>query len=99
MGIRYWNDGSSRYNQPRIIHDVDDFVLLVSSVYVCDGGHKLLAHDERVLKLLPKDTIPFILLHQTGFTIRFVELCQSLCQTGMNFHSLQGVIGHVLEEI
>ena len=46
MGIGYWNDGSSRYNQPRVIHDVDDFVQLVSAVYMCDGGHKLLARDE-----------------------------------------------------
>ena len=39
--------------------------------------------------------IPFILLHQSGFTLRFVELCHSLCQTGMNFHSLEGIIGHI----
>jgi hypothetical protein len=38
-------DGS---NQPQVIHNVDDFVLLVSAVYMCDGGHKLLAHDGSV---------------------------------------------------
>ena len=87
----------SHYNQPRLLHDVDECVLLVSAaVYVCTEQHKILAHDERVLKILPnKVTLPFILLHQTGFTKRFVELCQSLCQTGMNFHSLEGVIGNM----
>ncbi len=88
----------SHYNQPRLLHDVDECVLLVSAVYVCSEQHKVLAHDERVLKQLPekiKFTVPFILLHQTGFTKRFVELCQSLCQTGMNFHSLEGVIGNM----
>ena len=71
-------------------------MLLVSAVYKCDHGHKLLARDERVLKVLPssKSIIPFV-LHQTGFTSIFIELCQSLCQTGMNFHSLEGVIGHM----
>ena len=32
MGVGYWNDGSSRYSLPRVIDDVDDFVLLVSVV-------------------------------------------------------------------
>lgn len=37
--------------------------------------------------------IPFV-LHKTGFTTNFVNLCASLCQNGMNFHSLEAVINH-----
>ena len=34
-GVGYWNDGMSHYNQPCLLHDVDECVLLVSAVYVC----------------------------------------------------------------
>ena len=37
--------------------------------------------------------VPFVLLHQTGFTKEFVDLCTSMCHNGMNFHSLEAVIG------
>jgi hypothetical protein len=93
--MAYWNDGSSEHTQPRLIHDVEDAVLLVSAVYLCDEGHKTLAHNPTVLDMLPsKLIVPFILVHKTGFTLNFVNLCVSLCQSGMNFHSLEGVIGH-----
>lgn len=92
----YWNDGSSSQHQPRLIHDVEDFVLLVSAVYACEEGHKILAHDERILRMLPcKSMIPFILLHKIGFTTNFVNFCGSLCQSGMNFRSLESVIIHI----
>ena len=96
MSLGYWNDGMTRYTQPRLIHGVDDVVLLVSAVYVCEEKHKILGHDERILRMLRgKVSYPFILLHQTGFTATFVEMCQSLCQAGMNFHSLEGVFGNM----
>ena len=96
MHVGHWNDGMSQHTQPRLLHDIDECVLLVSAVYVCMEQHKILAHDERILTLLRgKIQVPFVLLHQTGFTTRFVEICESLCQTGMNFHSLEGVIGNM----
>lgn len=91
----YWNDGSSMHKQPRLIHDIEDFVLLVSVVYECQEGHRTLAHDQRVLNKLPcKAMVPFVLIDKSGFTANFVNFCGSLCQTGMNFHSLEAVIGH-----
>ena len=90
-----WNDGGSPYAQPRLIHDIENFVYLVSAVYVCELGHRILAHDQRILDMLPcKDMVPFVLVHKSGFTSNFVCLCASLCQNGMNFHSLEGVIHH-----
>ena len=92
----YWNDGRSTHNQPRVLHDIDDIVLLVSAVYVCEEQHRMIAHDQRIMNQLPDNRVfPFVLLHQTGFTMRFVELVQSLCQSGMNFHSLEGVISNM----
>lgn len=93
--LAYWNDGSSVHTQPRLIHDIENFVYLVSAVYVCEQGHRILAHDQIILSMLPcKDMIPFVLLHKTGFTTNFVNLCASLCQNGMNFHSLEAVINY-----
>lgn len=62
-----------------MIHGLNDIVYLVSAVYICDKRHKILAHDESILKLLPKTLIPFILSHQTGFTIELYEICTSFC--------------------
>ena len=91
----YWNDGSCSYKQPRLIHDVDNVVFLVSAVYTCENGHKLLATDSRLLNKLPSKTqIPFVLLHKTGFTRTFVNMVDSFCQTGMNFYSLEAAISH-----
>ena len=61
--FQYWNDGSSSSTQPRVLHDMHNIVLLVSAVYMCDNGHKLLAHDASVLKRFPTHrVIPFVLL-------------------------------------
>ena len=91
--LKGWNDGHAQHCMPRILHDVKDTVLLISAIYVCEDGHKTLAHDARVLKLISQPLVPFVLLHQTGFTKEFVDLCTSVCHSGMNFHSLQAVIG------
>ena len=89
----YWNDGSSASKQPRLIHDMDNVVLLVSAVYRCENGHKLLAHDDSILKCFPlKSMIPFILLSRTGFTRQFVNACTSLCRRGLNFYNIETMI-------
>ena len=46
-----WNDGSLQYNSPRLLQDLKSHVLLLSAVYSCKNGHKLLSHDERVLAM------------------------------------------------
>ena len=88
--FQYWNDGSSSSTQPRVLHDMHNIVLLVSAVYRCDNGHKLLAHDESVLKCFPTHrVIPFVLLSRTGFTMDLVNTCTSLCTHGMNFYKIE----------
>lgn len=89
----YWNDGSSTDKQPRILHGIENTVILVSAVYVCDNRHKLLAHDEIVLDKFPsKNMIPFLLLHRTGFTRELTDLCTALCRRGINFYNLESII-------
>ena len=74
MNERYWNDYSSESKQPRILQGVDNIVVLVSIVYVCD---KMVAHDDIILKSFPSaDMMPFLLLHCTGFTtVVFAQHC------------------------
>lgn len=92
----HWNDGSSSNKQPRLVHDTSNIVLLVSSVYTCDNGHILLAHDTRVLDIQPSKTaVPFVLMHRTGFTRTFLNMVEAYCQTGMNFHSLEAAVANI----
>lgn len=88
-----YNDGSSPSKEPRKIHAMEDNVLLVSAVYVCRMGHKLIAHDERLLKCFPSPVmVPFKLLHKTGFTRDFSEMLFLLCKQGMTFYELESLV-------
>ena len=53
----HWNDGSTSSTQPRLIHDLDNMVYLVSAVYTCKKKHKLLTHDEVILTRFPTPTL------------------------------------------
>lgn len=91
--LSYWNDGSSKHTQPRLLHDVDNIVLLVSAVYVCDHRHQVLAHDETILKMLPsRSMIPFVLLSRTGFTTNMINLCIRLTVLGLNFYKIETLL-------
>ena len=68
-------------------------VLLVSATYTCENSHKLLAHDESILKRFPsKSMIPFVFLARTGFTTQLVDTCIVLCRRGMNFYNMETFI-------
>ena len=89
--LKGWNDEHVAHHIQRTIHDVND---VVCAIYACEDGHRILAHDAQVLKMITSPSlVPFVLLHQTGFTKEFVDLCTSMCQNGMIFHSLEAVIG------
>ena len=92
MNNSYWNNGSSSTKQPWMIHGLNDIVYLVSSVYTCDKRHKILAHDDNILKLLPKTLMPFILSHTAGFTIELYDMCTSFCHRGINFYNMESLI-------
>ena len=93
LNLGYWNDGSTTDKQPRVLHGINNIVLLVSAVYVCDNRHKLLAHDEIILGKFPASTmVPFLLLHRTGFTRELVDMCTAICRRGINFYNLESMI-------
>ena len=90
-----WKDGSSSSLQPRLIPDIENIAYLVSTVYSCDNGHRLLAHDESVLPRFPSSSmIPFVLYRRTGVTISLASMCTSLSVNGLNFHNMETFIIH-----
>ena len=75
-----------------VVHSTN-IVILVSAVYVCENQHTILAHDEAILSCYPTQAaIPFVLLHRTGFTTDFVQMCTSLVRSGMNFYNIESLI-------
>lgn len=93
MDMAFWNDGSSESKQPRVLQGTDNIVLLVSAVYTCDKGHKVLANDEKVLDKFPSNSvIPFHLLHRTGLTRKLVDMCTLFCRQGINFYRMESII-------
>lgn len=89
----YWNDGSSSTSQPRLLHDIHNVALLVSATYICENKHRLLAHDECILKCFTAQRmIPFVLLFRTGFTLEFIDTCMSLVTHGLNFYNIESFI-------
>ena len=71
-----------------MLHALDNIVFLISSMYICHRDHEFMSHDAHVLALFPsKIDIPFMLVHRTGFTAEFIEMCNSLVRSGMNFYN------------
>lgn len=87
-----WKVGQSRGLQPRVIHDIDLVVLLVSCQYKCCNGHCILTTDPRILELVSVEHIPFILLHKTGFTKSFARKVIGLLEEGMSISSIERFI-------
>ncbi len=91
--VKFWNDGAAPSRQPRMLHTFDNIVLLVSCVYKCNQGHECFSSDARILALIPCQVeLPFLLLHRTGFTTEFLEMCNSFIGTGMNFYNMESLI-------
>ena len=93
MHEAYWNDGSSAAKQPRVLHGINDKVLLVSTVHSCEkNAYYSVAHDEIILKQISSQLIPFWLLHKTGFIYELFDTCQAFCRQGINFYWMETLI-------
>ncbi len=71
-GLRFWkwNDGKTERDMPRKLYCIQELVLLVSSVYLCDNHHQVLSHHPSLLEEVRKSLfrIPFVLFHKSGVT-------------------------------
>ena len=94
MHTNSWKYGQSKGLEPRILHDIDHTILLVSAVWFCDNGHQISSIDSRVLQVVKVKTgfQPFILLHKTGFTSAFITTVIELIQEGNSFSSVERIV-------
>lgn len=90
-----WKCGQTRANQPRILHDLDFTVLLVSALWACDKGHtRISSTDPNVLHMLYERLHfqPFVLLHKTGFTTTFINTVLELVKEGNTFDGVERIL-------
>ena len=79
--------------QPRILHDVDGIVLLISRPYICAAGHWFLGHDPQILdQFVYVSQIPFVLSHKSGLTMGFLSMVRSLISKGKSISTVEGVL-------
>lgn len=91
LHLHDWTSGSSSGKQPRIVHDINHVIFLVSAIYQCSEGpqHTLYSTDSQILEQLNSIWIPFNLLHRTGFTRSFVNSVINLVVEGLPLQAIE----------
>lgn len=88
-----WKASRGTQDVPRILYCCDGSTLLVSRMYTCKKGHKIISHDPRVIEHIPPSyQVPFFLLHRTGFTRELANWVHSCVFAGMTFHEIEEVL-------
>ena len=88
-----WTDGRSQDNTPRLIHDVNANVLLISRIYSCSRGHKMYGHHPSVLDKFTTQAlcclIPFVLWYNTGCTITLCNYIECVVSRGLTMQQIE----------
>ena len=88
-----WKAARGTQDVPRVLYCCDGSTLLVSRMYTCKKGHKIISHDPRVIEHIPSSyQVPFFLLHRTGFTRELANWVHSCVFAGMTFHEIEDVL-------
>lgn len=88
-----WKASRGTQDVPRVLYCCDGSTLLVSRMYTCKKGHKIISHDPRVIENIPSSfQVPFFLLHRTGFTRELANWVHSCVFAGMTFHEIENVL-------
>ena len=88
--LHRWNTGRVNGHSPRLLHDVNNIVVLVPAIYVCGNGHEVLATDPRILLLFPEEEyIPFILFHRSGVMRSFARMLINPAIEGLSFSTIE----------
>lgn len=88
-----WKAARGTQDVPRVLYCCDGSTLLVSRMYTCKKGHKVIAHDPRIIENIPSSfQVPFFLLHRTGFTRELANWVHSCVFAGMTFHEIENVL-------
>ena len=88
-----WKAARGTQDVPRVLYCCDGSTLLVSRMYTCKKGHKIISHDPRIIEHIPPSyQVPFFLLHRTGFTRELANWVHSCVFAGMTFHEIEEVL-------
>lgn len=88
-----WKAARGTQDVPRVLYCCEGSTLLVSRMYTCKKGHKIISHDPRVIDHIPSSyEVPFFLLHRTGFTRELANWVHSCVFAGMTFHEIEEVL-------
>ena len=88
-----WNTGEHAGHCPRLLHDLNHVVLLVSVIYNCPVGHQLIGTDPRILSHIPEqEFIPFILFHKYGVMRAFARWIIAQTVQGISLRSTELLI-------
>ena len=90
---RKWKDGSKYKDAPRKLFCIQERVLLVSSVYLCERNYQIISHDPQILSEVRKHIqIPFALFHKSGVTKELFDFISTSIQTGMIIDDLESML-------
>ena len=89
-----WKDGSNNKDVPRNLFCIQERVLLVSSVFLCERNHQIVSHDPSILNEMKKrgHEIPFVLFHKSGVTKDLFHYISITIQTGINIEDVEHML-------
>ena len=99
LELQSWTIGQNSAKQPRLLHDTDGIILLVSALYRCSNDHLVYSTDARLMQKISTPYLPVVLLHRTGFTASFIKHVISLVQEGLSMSSIARHIQRVREQV
>ena len=89
----HFKTGKDGKELPRPLYGSDGVTFLISRVYSCKSGHKIIAHDARILDMIPDSSeIPFMLFHRMGVTRELASLAKMFVFCGMSFSEIHEVV-------
>lgn len=89
---KLWKLGQSPAFEPRIVHDINSVVVLISCQYICLNNHTYLTTDPRLLQQISPECVPFVLLHKTGFLKSFIAHIVGLVNEGLGISAVERFI-------
>lgn len=82
--------------QPRLIHCVNNNVILVSRIYCCENNHRVLGHHPGIIRKFVehdlKCVVPFHLWHVTGCTIPLVQYISDMADSGVSLRRIEAIL-------
>jgi hypothetical protein len=74
-----WKDGSNNRDNPENLFCIQERVLLVSSVYLCERNYQIVSHDPRIINEVRKQIqIHVVLFHKSGVSKDLFDYIGSL---------------------